>query len=61
MVTQDLLNYIHFQLQRGTNRETLKNVLLQSRWPEADIEQAFAYFPQLNTPSPSVPPQPYLL
>lgn len=42
MINQQLLGYIKQQLQRGFNREKIKNSLIAKGWQESDIDEAFA-------------------
>lgn len=40
MANQQLVDYIKSQLQMGVPRESLKNTLLQTGWPEAEVRDA---------------------
>lgn len=41
MVNQQLLDYIREQLKAGVDRKEIKDVLLNVRWEESDIDEAF--------------------
>jgi len=41
MVTQELLDYIKKELDRGANKEDIKNILLSNNWSAQDIDGAF--------------------
>lgn len=41
MITQDLINYINQQTQKGISADAIKELLLKSNWLENDIDQAF--------------------
>ncbi len=51
MINQQLLNYIKQQLQRGVDREKIKNSLLANGWQETDINEAFVFINSSNLQS----------
>lgn len=42
MINQQLVDYIKQQLQLGVSKEGIKNTLITSGWPEADVSEAMA-------------------
>jgi len=42
MIHRELLDYVKQQLDKGVNREEIKNKLIIEGWTEADINEAFA-------------------
>lgn len=42
MANQQLLDYIKQQTKGGTNKESIKNALLQNDWSETDVDEAFS-------------------
>lgn len=42
MVTQQLLDFINQQLQRGVNKDQLKSTLITSGWNEKDVDEALS-------------------
>lgn len=56
MANQQLVDYIKQQIQLGVLKEAIKNTLLQSGWPEADVKEALdVSFGQQSTVSQSGP------
>jgi len=50
MITSKLVNYIKTQLQKGIDKETIKNILLSKGWKEEDIDQAFSIISEKAKP-----------
>lgn len=42
MVTPELISYIREQIAKGRNSETIKTALLNQKWNEMDINEAFS-------------------
>lgn len=58
MTTQELIDYIKGELQKGTNEEAIKENLVKTGWKVEDVNEAFQ---NLNSPQPSQqnsPPSP---
>lgn len=42
MITEELLSYIKKQLELGHSEETVKKILIDHKWKQADVDQAFS-------------------
>lgn len=42
MITEELLSYIKKQLEIGHSEETVKKILVDHKWKQADVDQAFS-------------------
>jgi hypothetical protein len=42
MITEELLSYIKKQLEIGHSEETVKKILIDHKWKQADVDQAFS-------------------
>jgi len=57
MITQELINFIKSQLEKGVNRSEIEDQLLKNGWLKADIDSAFnlATAPTIPTTAPTMP------
>jgi len=57
MITQELINFIKSQLEKGVNRSEIEDQLLKNGWLKADIDSAFnlATAPTMPTTAPTMP------
>lgn len=55
MVTKELLDYIKKQIAKGVSQEDIRKILLQYKWAEGDIGEAFNVINQANQPKVEKP------
>ncbi len=57
MITQELINFIKSQLEKGVNRSEIEDQLLKNGWLKADIDSAFnlAIATTMPTTAPTMP------
>lgn len=53
MVTEDLLKYVEYQINRGLDRNSIKMTLLQNGWTGEDINEAFKIVETVSTTIPT--------
>jgi hypothetical protein len=55
MPNQQLVDYIKLSLERGVDKEQIKNLLLSSGWQEAEVNEAFDFVESLKQQHPLSP------
>jgi len=57
MISEELINYIKNEVNRGVGKDEIKNTLRNSGWSETDLDEAIkvVMLQSMNTVSPSVP------
>lgn len=55
MITSQLLEYIRFQLQKGSNPQFVRSLLLSHGWKVGDVNQAFSVLDQSPLPTETAP------
>ncbi len=55
MVTKELLDYIKKQIAKGVSQEDVRKILLQYKWAEGDIGEAFNVINQASQPKVEKP------
>ena len=54
MINKEIVDYIKGQIEKGQNKEEIKNALISASWQAADIEEALKAASILNIPTPSL-------
>ena len=59
-MNEELRQFIKESLEKGLEREAIRNVLLEAGWQERDLRGAFAAFAEVDFPVAVPRPRPYL-